>query len=200
VYADAVKIKAQALLNAVKWIEQVHGQQTLATIIQACSPAVRERYMSSIAIEWHDASEFCELLEVTERVIGGRPGAVAREIGAAGALANTKGLVNRAVLYVGTPEFLIRRITTLWTQFNDAGSMKLHELNSSYGAIEIEGVPVSHALFCATITGWCGVISEAVGFGKARIDHSKCRALGHDSCTWRFNWENAITTLPQPRG
>jgi hypothetical protein len=198
-YASSVNVKAQALLNAVKWIEQTHGQQTLATIIKACSPPVRERFMTAIAIEWHPVAEYCELLEVTERVIGGRPGAVSRDIGAASALANTQGLVNRAVLYMGTPEFLMRRITALWSQFNDRGAMRLHHLDRSYGLIEITDLPEPHALFCSTITGWCGVISEAVGFGRGRIEHVECRARGHAKCVWRFDFETSVSSGDQAR-
>jgi hypothetical protein len=189
-----VNIKAQGLLNAVKWIEQNHGQQKLATIIQACSPAVRERYMSAIGIEWHPMEEFCELLEVSERVLGDRPGEVSRKIGTIGAKQNTRGLVKRGVFYVASPDFLLRRISSLWSQFNDKGSMRVLHVDDKYALLEVEGVPNPHALFCATLTGWTEVISEAVGLVNARVEHDHCRARGSTQCTWRITWNALVGT------
>jgi hypothetical protein len=183
-----MNIKAQALLNAVKWIEETHGTERLAAVIKACSPPVRERYMTALAIEWHPQAEFVELLHVAERVLGGPPGEIAKAIGAEGARVNTRGMAKRAAMYVGTPEFLLRRIASLWSQFNDTGAMNLRSIDPTNAMIEITDLPAPDALFCATVTGWCDVIGVAVGFTKPRSEHVTCRARGDAACVWRVRF------------
>jgi signal transduction histidine kinase len=146
---------------------------------------VRERYISGIAIEWHPQSEFVEFLRHAEAVIGKPPGAVSKAIGAEGARINTRSMAKRAVMYVASPEFLLRRIASLWSQFNDQGEMRILSIDERQAHIELVGLPDPNELFCATITGWCEVIGDAVGFDRPRSEHTHCRARGDEACVWR---------------
>lgn len=180
-----MNVKAQALLNAVKWVEEQHGSTTLGEVIRRCSAPVRERYISGIAIEWHPQSEFVEFLRHAEAVIGKPPGAVSKAIGAEGARINTRSMAKRAVMYVASPDFLLRRIASLWSQFNDQGEMRILDIDERQAHIELAGLPDPDELFCATITGWCEVIGDAVGFERPRSEHTRCRARGDEACIWR---------------
>ena len=180
-----MQIKAQALINAFKWIEDEHGQDGLRRVLAKASPAVRDRYIGAIAIEWHPQSEFVELLHVAESVLGGPRGKVSKQIGAEGARINTRGMTKRAVMYLASPEFLLRRIATLWSQFNDRGEMRLLRMTDREADMEISGLPDPDELFCATITGWSEVIGAAVGFDSPRCEHVTCCARGDATCVWR---------------
>src|SRR5438045_3689078 len=121
----AMKVKAQGLLNAAKHVEDTFGRDALGEILRECSPAVRETFTSSIAINWHEVEELCEFVEVAEKKVGSARGKLARDIGAAGARANMKGTLLRIAFYLGKPEFLMKRAAGLWRQFNDEGTMEL---------------------------------------------------------------------------
>jgi hypothetical protein len=183
-----LKIKAQGLLNAVKWIEETYGQAALRDVIRACSPAVRERYTSAIAIEWHPVEEFVEFLEVTEKVLGNRDGKLAEEIGAAGARANLRGAMLRIVFYVARPEFLMRRVAQLWRQFNDEGEMLITHFGDYSSGIEVRGLATSHWLFCCTLTGWAREVTYASGGVRTTVKHVECRAKGGARCIWDIHW------------
>lgn len=179
-----MNVKAQALLNAISWVEEHHGSAALSDVIRRCSPAVRERFISGIAIEWHPQHEFIEFLTVAEQVLGKPRGQVSKAIGAEGARINTRSMAKRAVMYVASPEFLLRRIASLWSQFNDQGEMRILDINEREAHIELAGLPHPDA-FCASITGWCEVIGEAVGFDRPRSEHVSCCARGDAQCVWR---------------
>ena len=189
-----MNIKAQGLLNAAKWIEEEFGQGGLRDVIRACSPAVRERYTSAIAINWHPMEEFVEFLAVADRLLGRGDGRIAEDIGAAGARKNMKGAMLRLVFYLAKPEFLMKRITQLWRQFNDEGSMDLLHLDDYSSSIEVRGITNPHALFCATLTGWSREVAHALGGNNPVVRHTECRAKGASKCIWQLRWTGASAT------
>ncbi|MEO7094473.1 MAG: hypothetical protein ABI175_14555 [Polyangiales bacterium] len=189
-----MNIKAQGLLNAAKWIEAEFGQGALRDVIRACSVEVRDRYTSAIAINWHPMEEFVEFLEVADRILGRGDGRIAEEIGAAGARKNMKGAMLRLVFYLAKPEFLMKRITQLWRQFNDEGSMDLLHLDDYSSSIEVRGVTNPQFLFCATLTGWSREVAIALGGANPVVRHTECRARGASKCIWQLRWTGASTT------
>jgi hypothetical protein len=192
-----VNIKAQGLLNAVKWVEEEYGISTLQEIIRACSPAVRERYVSAIAINWHPMEELVEFLDVAERVLGHSDGKIAEQIGAAGARANMKGVVVRFAFYVARPEYLLTRLSGLWSQFNDEGSMKFVELSPHSLTVEVQGVSTPNWLFCQTITGWSREVAAATAMIHPTAKHTHCRARGAARCLWDVR---GLPSGGQPQG
>ena len=183
-----MQIKAQGLLNAAEWIEEQYGQASLRDVIRACGPEVRDRYTSAIAINWHPMAEFVEFLEVADRLLGRGDGRIAEEIGAAGARKNMKGAMLRLAFYLSKPDFLMKRITQLWRQFNDEGSMELLHIDEFSSSIEVKGVTRPQWLFCCTLTGWSREVSNALGGQHPVVKHTDCRARGQSRCIWQLKW------------
>src|SRR5581483_1315562 len=146
--------KAQGLLNAAKWIEENYGTSSLTEVLRACSPAVRDRYASAIAIEWHPMEEYVEFMTAADRIVGRGDGRVAEYIGASAARANLRGVMVRFAFYVTRPEYLLKRVTSLWQQFNDEGAMKLLHVDDTCISVEIVDVKTPNWLFCCAVTGW----------------------------------------------
>ena len=184
-----MKVKAQAFINATRWVEEKHGRAVLGEIVAACSTAVRERHASALAIEWHPVEELAELLAAIERRVGKGDGKVAEEIGAAGARVNFKGPLVRLAFYVGRPEFLMRRITSLWRQFNDEGEFVIESFADGACDVALRGATLPHALICSTITGWCRELCLAIVSSTPQVRHSSCRARGDRTCRWECRWK-----------
>jgi hypothetical protein len=184
-----LKVKAQAMIHAAAWLEETHGREAVARALSLCSRDVNERYMSAITIEWHPIAEFYEMLEAIEQTVGAGDGRTAFESGAYSARINTRGLMKRSLFYLANAEFLLRKITALWSQFNEEGAMHLRHFDARRVTIELEGVPVPHKLLCASVTGWVQVVAEAVGAAGSRTEHSVCRARGAQSCLYEVRWD-----------
>ena len=183
-----VQIKAQGLLNAAKWIEAEYGRDTLGVVVRACSPGVRDRYISGIAINWHPVEEFIEFVETADRMIGRGKGQLAEEIGAAGARANMKGPLVRGAFYLAQPEFFLRRVASLWQQFNDEGQMLVNTLEEHASSVELTGLKTPNATFCAVLTGWTRQVATSLGARKPAVRHAQCRARGDTRCLWDIRW------------
>jgi hypothetical protein len=179
-----MRVKAQGLLNAAKHIEEEYGQEALGEIIRACSPAVRETYTSSIAINWHPVEELTELVEVAAQHLLRPSETVAHDIGAAGARANMKGTLLRIAFYWGKPEFLMKRAAGLWRQFNDEGTMSVLHMDDRVVRVEVSGISRPNGTFCAIINGWCHETALALGIRSATSHHVQCRARGDAHCIY----------------
>ncbi len=190
-----MQVKAQGLFNAAKWVEAEFGQPALRDVLRACSPAVRERYTSAIVINWHPMEELVEFLEVTERMLGRGDGRLAELIGAAGARENLRGAMARAALYLANPEFMMKRVASLWSQFNDEGSMEMTKFLPDEMSIEVKGVSGPHWLHCCTITGWAAEVAAHFGWRTPTAKHPRCRAKGDTRCIWEIRG-----TLPEEPG
>jgi len=177
-----VKIKAQALLYAAKWLEETHGQAVLARVLRECQPAVRESYIEAIAINWHPLEEYIDFLTVSERIVGTGDGKIAEEMGEAAARANLRGVVLKVVQYIAKPDFLMRRIASLWRQFNEKGDFVLISADERAVRFEIAGLPEVYPLLCASIVGWSRAVATAIGVEAPIARHTSCRARGGAKC------------------
>ncbi|MCB9586486.1 MAG: hypothetical protein H6718_13875 [Polyangiaceae bacterium] len=184
-----MQIKLQALLNGATEVRERFGDGGLERVLSACSPAVRDRCETGIAIEWHPRREFDEFLDVSERLLGRGDGGLARAIGARGAYLNTRGWVTRALLFVLNPKWVLEKAASTFHQFNDTGELTLPEFRDGHCRMELRGIPDPNALFCETFSGWAEVMGERIGFGRVRVEHTKCRARGDRTCSWDVDWQ-----------
>jgi hypothetical protein len=184
-----VQIKAQGLLNAAKWIEETYGRDGLRDVLRDCTPKLRERYTSVIAIDWHPVEELIEFVEIAEkRYNGGNRGRIAEAIGAAGARANMKGTLIRVAMWITRPEALMARAASLWRQYNDEGTMHLLSIDDHIARLEITDLKQPNALFCAIITGWMREVGHAVRTIAPVAKHTACRARGDTRCIWEVRY------------
>ena len=183
-----MQIKAQGLINGAAWVLETHGSAVLSEILAGCSAGIRERYMTGIAIEWHDGAEFEEFLREAERCLGGPAGLVAREIGAAGARRSMKGMMHRLAFYAARRDYALARVAALWRRFNGDGEMTLEQAGSHGYVMRVSGAQLPGILFCASITGWLSVIAERVGIENPSIIHQLCTTRGDQACTWTVQW------------
>ena len=149
-------------------------------------------HLTAIAIEWHEAEELEEFLQHAEAVLGGPPGKVAKQLGAAGAESNMSGFLRRAAFYVARPEYAMKRVASAWRQFNDEGEMVLSLTSRpTYSVVEVRGASPPGPLFCETLTGWCEVLGgQGRGASNARATHTGCTpSRSEPHCRWRVTWD-----------
>jgi hypothetical protein len=183
-----MQTKAQGFLNATKWIEETYGRDALGEVIRACSPAVRDVYMTGIAINWIPCEIVVELAEKADRMLGSGTGKLAESIGEAGARSNLKGMVLRAAFYLAKPEFLMKRVAGIWDQYNDEGEMHLRRFDDRCAVLELTGVVRTYPYYCCLLTGWAREVARAMGLVKPVVRHTECRGAGGTKCTWEIRW------------
>ncbi len=185
-----MNVKAQALINAAHYIEGAYGRDVLAEILGACSSGVRDRCATGIAIEWHPLAELTEFLVAMERVVA--VPAIGEKVGAAGARANTRGVMLRIAMLLARPENALKRAATMWRQFNDEGQLVLRKADDRFIEVEITGLPATPRIFCDTITGWARELVTSAGGKNATAVHEACRASGGARCLWDVRWSGIV--------
>jgi hypothetical protein len=189
-----MNVKAQGLLNAVRWVEQTYGPAGLRDVLGKCQPATRDRCASAVAINWHPVEELVDFVTVAEQILPkSERWGVPEEIGAAGARANTKSILMRTIIYISNPEFLLKRVSAAWRQFNDAGEMTLLKLvhradgddNVGSADLAVSGTGLKSPIFCRILSGWCLEFSSAIGIASPVVHHVECMARNDARCVWR---------------
>ncbi len=186
-----MNIKLQGLLNAAAYIERELGEDAYQRVLAACDPTVRDQVQSGIAIEWHPMEELVHFLETAQRVL--RMGdELSRAAGAEGARQNKRGFMKRAAMWLASPQYVMRRATGLWSQFNDTGELVLLDMDEEVLHVEMVDIDTPSWTFCQVITGWADEMMRAVGFVNAKPAHTSCRARGDERCIIEVRYE-----LPQ---
>jgi hypothetical protein len=183
-----VKVKAHSFINAAAWFRTAYGDQALAEVLSKCGKSVRDRYVSAIALEWHSVDELIEFVQAAEAYLGKPRGQVATQMGATAARANVGGIVKRTVFYFANPDYLFRRIASMWRQYNDEGELTVREFNDRGASLELSAIAVPNQYFCALLTGWTLEVSKAMGVRAPKSVHSLCRARGDAQCIWELSW------------
>ncbi|HEY8039749.1 MAG TPA: hypothetical protein VIF15_08155 [Polyangiaceae bacterium] len=183
-----MNVKAQALLNAARWVRDKHGDEALERVLASCSPAVRERCTSAIAINWHPLEELVEFLTVADGALGEGDGKLAEAAGAAAARLNLRHMALRLAFFLARPEFLMRRVAGVWKQYNDEGQMLVQEFADGRMVAELVGTRSPSWVFCCSVTGWLHEAGAATGMKELVTKHDECRARGGGKCTWALTW------------
>jgi hypothetical protein len=191
-----VNVKAQGLLHGLAWIREKFGEAGVEKVLAACSPAVRDRCATAIALDWIPFAELVEFLTVADRQLGTGDGSVAEAIGAASARVNLRHLALRLAFFLGRPEFLMRRVTGIWRQYNEQGEMVVREFVSGRMLAELSGLPSPDWYLCSSITGWLHEAGLATGMRALSTKHLECRGRGEAHCYWELRWEGGRSAPP----
>jgi hypothetical protein len=156
--ATLVNVKAQALLNAAAYVRERYGADGLGQVLAACAPAVRG------------------------------DGKFAEEMGAAGARVNLRKLHLRLAFFLARPEFLMRRVVSLWSNYNDEGEMIMRDFAKDHMIAELVGCSNPNFALCCSITGWFHEGGLSTGLKRVVTTHTECRARGALRCIWQLRW------------
>jgi hypothetical protein len=184
-----VKVKAQGLLHGAAWLRETFGEGGLQTVLAECSPDVRERVSTAIALNWIPQAELAEFLRVADRTLGVGDGKIAESIGAASARVNLRHMALRLAFFLGRPEFLMRRVAGVWRQYNEEGDMIVHEFTPGRMLAELARVPDPDWFVCCSVSGWMHEAGLATGMKRLFVHHTECRAQDKPRCLWELRWD-----------
>jgi hypothetical protein len=183
-----VTVKAQGLLHGADWVKEHYGDEGLARVLDACSPVVRERCATAIAINWIPRDELVEFLTRADQTLGRGDGKIAEAMGGASARVNLRHIALRLAFFLARPEFLMRRVAGVWRQYNTEGEMHVREFGNGRMIAELTGMTRPDWFLCCSITGWLYEAGVATGMKQLVASHSECRARGSARCIWQLRW------------
>jgi uncharacterized protein (TIGR02265 family) len=110
------------------------------------------------------------------------------DMGRASAEENLKG-PHHVFIRPGDPHFLLSHAQEIYRLYYAVGLRSYEKTGARGGVLRTLGAESVTDADCLTIIGWYQRAIELCGGRDVRIEHTKCRARGNDSCEYPCTWE-----------
>lgn len=182
-----VRIKGTALLDTVEAARKREGEQRLAQIVQSLLPPFRHVFENGIVpTSYYSLDAFVAFLEAgfrlggdDERILIKRTEAVAER--------QLTGLY-RVFIKLGSPEFVIRRITTIHQTFFTGVGISV-ELRHGDARVRYSGFRKQHRLMEYVMFGFYQKALQICGAREARAQMSVPMADDAEFCELHITWQ-----------
>ena len=184
------QIKALNILQCVELVERQRGAAALERVKNELSPEARRAIFEShlLPSDWIDIRYATEVLVVYDRVIGAADGQLGKTFVRDLAISQTGGIY-RVLFAFTSPRGLIERTARLWPRYYDQGESIGTMRGEHAASLRIVGcsdLPRHHEWMIDTFTAY---VLERTGANGVISQHTRCVALGDDSCISEYRWQ-----------
>jgi len=183
------QVKGTAVIATMRFLEERFGDATLASVLQALSPAERALIEpAALASSWYPMSLLLRVMRESQAALGGHP-RIMRDMGRASA---EYGLttVYRIFLKVGSPQFIIGHAARVFGSYFDRGEMRVRESRAGHATLDLLGFHEGSPELCERIRGWMERTMEMSGARNLRSAHSLCVHRGDAACRFQVDWDH----------
>jgi hypothetical protein len=184
--------KGSILIHFREYVKLKHGEDALARVLQAL-PEEDRAILSGLVIHggWYPVGVWNRALKAFLPAYYADPDEGMRSL-AEFIAAEDLSTVYRMVLKVGSPEFLMKRTTSLWSRDFDAGSLTAEEVRPRQWRLyltaprDIEAAP--DFFTCGPgVRAWITQALKLTGV-NASLEHVRCRLSSADRCEYSARW------------
>jgi diguanylate cyclase (GGDEF)-like protein len=171
-------------------VRRVGGEEAVARLLGHSGTGRSREYLEDVG-NWVPYGEAIALWEAGERVTQD-PG-FARHVGE-DAIKVLGGTATATVLRsLGSPEEHIRRLSVSSRRWSTAARLEAVECRAGYAevrAVASEGI-TRHRQHCEWTSGMLSLVTVLFGLSPARVEHTRCQALGAPDCRYHISWDPA---------
>jgi len=154
------------MIAAWKYVDETYDADTREKIVRQLSPSVRDALGTYKEVEFYPANHWGEILHGIATVVGKTEEKAQQELQACGsfiALQATNTFL-RLLMRVLTPTLFARKIPTLWSRDNTAGSFNVDLTNLDDGRLVFNLSDVSGYMHCGPCSmGWVSFAMKQMG-------------------------------------
>ena len=187
--SEPVKVKGTALSSSVKYLQDKFGPDALEKVIinlpEDQKAAVRGGVLAS---SWYPFSTLVSIMRAAKKAYGAGAPDIYRDIGRASA-DYSLSTVYKIFFKVGSPQFIIGRAATLYTNFYTSGEMKVLDSGKGFANVQITGFNEPCEEYCMRLWGWMERMLELTGARNIKAAHTKCRLKGDALCLYQGTWD-----------
>lgn len=187
--SEPVKVKGTALSSTVRYIKEKFGDESVEKIIAGLGESDKAAIRSGVLVSsWYPFSLLVAIMRAAKKEYGGQAPDLYRDIGRASA-DYSLSTVYKIFFKVGSPQFIIGRAATVYSNFYTSGEMKVLESGKGFANVQITDFPEPCEEYCLRVWGWMERMLELTGARNIKAVHSKCRLRGDTLCLYTGTWE-----------
>jgi hypothetical protein len=181
------QVKGSALLARLQFVEERHGEDGVARVLDALVPAHRTLLGDLLPHAWAPHDAFIDLCVVIDRLFGKGDLALCYDMGRHAAETNLPTLY-RLFYRLGTPLYIFRKAARVWEIHYDSGRLAPVQEGPSQVRIRVLDYEQPHRAHCLSIKGWAARSVEMSGAVIDAIAEDKCRLWGDSTCEMWLRW------------
>jgi len=137
---------------------------------------------------WYPFSCFVDLNLKADRLFGNGDLAICREMGREAAKANLPTLY-RIFYRVGSPEFVLDKVASVWRQHHDTGHSTVVFPGPNRASYQVHEFAAPHPTLCRSLEGFLHGSLEVMGLRDTEVHHVHCRLDGAAVCEYEGTWK-----------
>lgn len=183
-----MKVKGSALRSSMSFLREHYPLPTVERILGGLPEEDRKILTPPILTSaWFPAEALCRLAHGMEKETPGDPEELYLRLGKQ-SCEDGLNTVYRLFFQIGSPSFIIKRISQVWSNYYDEGKMAIISSTSNTVHVRLEGAALPDAAMCTRITGWMTRALELSGGKSIALDHVACVHRGGKACEWKSDW------------
>jgi hypothetical protein len=187
--SSEVKVKGSGFEYTKKYIVDRYGRETFDRILSQMPAEAARAVDHSIPSSWYPVQYAGDLANGIKRVLGGSQKHPIFEISKEGAKA-TFSLIYKMFFRLGSPGFILDRVTSVWKNMSTAGELSVVERGDKFVVVRLKNFPYKNPDYCGErLRGWFHATLELSGCDMVKSVHTRCTSNGSDCCEWRFEWK-----------
>jgi hypothetical protein len=185
---EIVKFKGAAWKPITEFVKMKFGEDGFRRVLESVSPECREIASAKILVNsWYDLRLVEEFIAQADRVLGTGDLGMAGDMGRYSAEFGIK-TIYKIFMKVGTPEFVLKRCSTIWKRYYSRGEMKLIHLEPGHVIVRLTDMGIVSRVLCARVTGWMKKTLAMTGAKGTTVEHTVCTSRGDPHCEWQGRW------------
>ena len=179
--------KGVVLCSARDFVRKTHGDDTLDAVLDRVTTAQREELLAAVPIGWYPV----ELVTAFHRAVATEFGEDNRAQCVAMGRFSADWALNmfyKLFLRFKSPHWLVERSSKLWSTYHSTGSWTVLPHTDNSMAAQLRDFAIVEPAFCCRLQGWFERAAELTGAPGIQIEHTQCRARGHECCEFRGTW------------
>jgi len=142
---------------------------------------------SCMKSSWYPFSSFVDLNLKADRLFGQSDLALCREMGRDAAKTNLPTLY-RIFYRVGSPEFALDKVASVWRQHHDTGHSTVVFPGPGRASYQVHEFAAPHATLCRSLEGFLHGSLEVMALRDIDVRHVHCRLDGAAVCEYEGTW------------
>jgi len=181
-------IKGSGITNTINFVKSKYGTSALEEVLAAMPDPSRQAIASTLATGWYPVEQIGDLLTAMKTTIGkGKPDFLySVSIDASKATFN---LVYKVFFKLGSPSYIISKVTSVWSTLVNKGELKVVDKSDKHIIVRLTDFPYKNTDYCAErLRGWFRAPLELSGCTITEASHTACTSKGAPYCEWKYRW------------